>query len=510
MKLKKRIVSIVTALAMAASMACTSMAAVDTEKHNLTVTGPKEAENKPLTAYQIFQVDDGAYVLNSAFAGYFVGKSGIAESDTDAVKSEKAYLYVKSLTTETKPTIQQFANDFEAWARKNSTATATGTLALNTAEDGTVVTLSVPYGYYLLYGNQTPASLFNFKAGEGGDTVALKSDYPTVDKTVDEGKHGTTADIGKKVDYTLASKVPDTTGYTTYTFKFVDTLSKGLTFNDDVNVKVGETKLEKDKDYKVTSIKGENDATVVTIDLSKSIMNQTKAAAITVTYSATVNTDVEIEKNANTNSVKVVYSNNPNTDSTGESEPSDTKVYSFKIDINKVSGSTNAKLPDAKFVLYRKVEKDGASVMEYYYLNTTEGAKEAAWTEHSEIKEPEDIIAGEKITVITTDVNGAAVIKGLAEGTYMLQEIAAPNGYNKLDTPTKITITATIDENSGALTNWKINDNAEMNSSVQVVNNTGATLPETGAMGTLLFSILGVLLVIGGTLMMNRGKRENG
>ncbi len=75
--------------------------------------------------------------------------------------------------------------------------------------------------------------------------------------------------------------------------------------------------------------------------------------------------------------------------------------------------------------------------------------------------------------------------------------------------PIQVTITADINPTTGDLTTWKINDNTEKNSTVTVENHTGATLPETGAMGTVIFSVLGVVLVIGGTLMLGRHRKKN-
>lgn len=510
MKRMKRITSIVMALVMMVAMTCTAFAAEPKaldENHKLTVTsGQTEAAGKTVKAYQIFKLtDQDTYVLNDTYKSYFVTNDIIKEADTDAAASEKVYLYINGLsTTSTPKTIQEFADDFENWAKdKNITASANIVLEENASKDGAVATLTMPYGYYLISGNQTPATLINFK--DGVATVKLKSVYPTVEKTVDEGEKGTTAAIGDTVDFTLTSKVPDTSDYKNYTFQFVDTLSKGLSFKtDSVTVKVGDATLIQGTDYTVATASNA-EKTDVTIELSKSIKNQEKDKVITVTYSAVINADVEIVGAANTNSVKVVYSNNPKNTSTGESKPSDVKVYSFKVDIDKISGKTNENLKDAKFVLYRT----NGDKKEYYYLDETSDPKKAAWTEHNEITKPEDIAAGEKITVVTTGEDGKAVFAGLAEGTYYLQEIEAPTGYNKLTTPTEVTINATIAED-GSLTTWKINQNSEKDSTVEVVNNTGATLPETGAMGTVIFSVLGVVLVIGGTLLVSRRKRENG
>ena len=105
-------------------------------------------------------------------------------------------------------------------------------------------------------------------------------------------------------------------------------------------------------------------------------------------------------------------------------------------------------------------------------------------------------------------------------GTYELYETKAPGGYNKLKDPIKIVITATLDktEDNPALTalTIKVDDSAAEDGDVTkgtvsttVTNNSGATLPETGGVGTTLFYIIGGVLMVGAAVLLVTRKRMN-
>jgi LPXTG-motif cell wall-anchored protein len=121
--------------------------------------------------------------------------------------------------------------------------------------------------------------------------------------------------------------------------------------------------------------------------------------------------------------------------------------------------------------------------------------------------------------ILTSDGDGFFKVIGLDDGTYKLREIQAPNGYNLLENDVELVITATTANgqawNSGiatdALTRLTIavDNGAAQNGdldtgivNVTVENNQGATLPETGGMGTTLFYIIGGLLVVGAGVLL--------
>ena len=102
----------------------------------------------------------------------------------------------------------------------------------------------------------------------------------------------------------------------------------------------------------------------------------------------------------------------------------------------------------------------------------------------------------------TENVKGIITISGLADGKYTLVETKAPDGYNKLDTPTTITITA---ESTDKGENVTVSGNT-----VTVKNNKGSLLPETGGMGTVLFTVVGVggILAVGYSFMKSNKKNR--
>ena len=282
-KLVSRCMAVLMAMTMILSM---SMAAFAAEAPKGTLTVNNTVAGKTLDLYQIFTAtksgDNVAYTLNSAYEGFFQSKITDASALTGEALSEKAYDYVKTQVGTDGNNGAAFAKDMLGWildSKNNITATKT----VETTATSTRIS-DLAYGYFLVYpkgapdtskapGKQTytsAASLVNITAATA--TINMKSNYPTVDKKLvstqtpgnnsitvngilnpswesihqgvlddenapedtiaprgaaDEKKAGDFA-IGDAVTYQLTSKVPDMTGYNSYTIKFADTLSRGL------------------------------------------------------------------------------------------------------------------------------------------------------------------------------------------------------------------------------------------------------------------------------------------
>ncbi len=512
----KRVLSGVFCLMLLLSLCGTAFAA-ETETAQtgtLTISGEAKDINRTVNAYQLFSIKTETangettyiYTLNSKYAGFFNGKIEGFEGMTEAQKSNAAYQYVLSRKTgdNADKNVQDFADAFITWIdgqatpiTPEKTAEMAGVKAEGAAEadpfiSSTATIADVAYGYYLVFVGNAPASLVNVT--EAANTVKLKAEYPTVDKKVD-GEEATSAEIGKKVTYTLTSKVPDMAGYTSYVFNFKDTLSKGLTFNDDVKVTIDGEVLSLGTDYTVTYTQADNSFVVA---MQNMIARKAQTGKeIVVTYSATVNENAEVSNKANTNEAKVEYSNDPSTSSTGKSTPEVVEVYTFDIDINKVAHGTKAPLADATFELRASNNKNDPVIQ----------LVQLADNSHYRVAKE-----GETGTVpsVTTGADGTIKIKGLKEGTYYLFETAAPANYNPLTDPVKVEITAEYNAD-GTLSAWYVNKTATSESGdkvVEIENRAGAVLPGTGGIGTAIFAILGVGLVIGGTQMMGRKKKN--
>ena len=474
----------------------------------LTVTSSDAAFNgKTVKAYQMFSASPDAegqnatYTLASPWDNFFktnaneFGITGV----TDANVSEKAYDYVYGLKQTHQDTkLAELATKASNWAKNtgNNVSAVSSTAVAEASGNAYVATFeNLLLGYYVVSPQagstsntrHTDAMLVNVTATT--KNINLKSEYPTVDKTIDADKKGDSAQIGSKVNFQLKSKVPDTSEYTNYVFKIVDTLSAGLDFNNDVTVKVGDATLDT-TDYSVTT----SGKTTVTIDLSNYVKtdNASKAGkGILVTYSATLNENAFVgtpdqNNSGNLNSAKVQYSNGPSEENIGESTPSETHSYTFNFNLKKIykEGDTENALAGAKFQL---LDSDKTAIS---LVKKSDNVYRPAVTGDGD---------ADKVTDVETPTNGIIEFTGLKAGTYYLKETFAPKGYNKLSDPVEVTIKATVNKTTGALESWTVNGSAPTADVtvpvVKIENKKGALLPDTGGMGTVLFTVFGVLIV---------------
>ena len=354
-KLVSRFMAVLMAMTMILSMSMTAFAA---EASTGTLTVNNTVAGKTLDLYQIFTAtkngDKVAYTLNSAYEGFFktkeVNGSPLSGLSGEAL-SEAAYNYVKEQVGDDGSKGATFAKDILGWILSASGETKTAVEAThrtaNTADTKTVID-NLEYGYYVVYplgatdtstapGNGPVKSVASLVSVTGNDaTVNMKSNYPTVVKKVND-KIADDVNIGDTVTYTLTSKVPDMTGYTSYVFNFKDTLSAGLTFKEitSVTVESGENVQNViagtgDNTYTLTQ-DGQN----ITITMNNFLASNANKAGqeIKVTYTATLNKDAVTGFDANKNSATVEYSNKPGTDNKGESEPSIVDVHLSLIHI---------------------------------------------------------------------------------------------------------------------------------------------------------------------------------
>ena len=558
MKHIKRAAALVLAVVLSLCLAVTAFADNTVQSTgNLTVTGsglyiPDEGagKGKNVTAIRMFaarvtgdaiadpaqQNEFDSYVLEDAWKGFFTADSrfsdvkkagGItdtavtADTITKEALSDAAVAYVKTLTnnkTTNAGTLATFAHDAQKWVRDSANASSfTSSLkkteeakAVSTSTDKTMGTArftGLNAGYYLVFpeggstgnGNRgTDAILVNVPRDGTNTAATIKSTFPTVDKQVSNDKNNyqdnTTAQVGDTVTFKLTAKVPDMTDYKSYKFVFHDTLSNGLAFDaNSVKVTVAGAAVTKDTDYKVVEPSGASKELTVTFEDLKKVTGADTDAEIVVTYTARITKDAVKDSPAK-NTVYLEYSNDPSSDGLGKSNPDESKVYTYDIEIHKfhTEDIDANRLANATFKL--TTDENGDKVVKL--VNET-----VVNTYH---------VQGDGETgadTVTTDATGKITIKGLKAGTYYLHETIAPTSYNKLKKPIKIEIT--VAGEAYTTPTYKV-DEADQNTSniIKVENVKGVMLPETGSFGTIGLTILGVAVVLLGVFAPKK-KKEN-
>lgn len=387
---------------------------------------------------------------------------------------------------------------------------------------------------------------------------------PEFEKTV-EPRTGTSSTdehqadygIGDKVPYILTIKVPENVAKL-HTFKVVDTTLKDQLEHipDDFKLTAtdkdgSEQKLAENTAYKKTITEGKDDnktTSILTVDFTTTELTDIAGGTITIKYYATLGTGAVVAGNGNLNTAKLLYSRKTDTVDSGETDNSkkpyeitdEGVVYTFKTSIEKKGkgGSyDNQPMQGVTFALYRKVEdaewnngKVTIAGQEYTKEGAVPGATAVklglATTESETWVQIYHDAKGKELEAATND-NGIVEYKGLPSGTYKFIETKTLDKYNLLASPvdaklslsytTKWKDTSKYDEN-GNLTNHK-SDTVEYkngdavvpdpNAVIKVVNRSGFTLPVTGGFGTLLFSGIGVLLVLAGVAVLFSMKKKN-
>ncbi len=562
MKHFKRAAAMLLAVVLSLCLAVTAFAeGTDVPTGTLTVTGsglyiPDEGagKGKNVTAIRMFtaRATEAAtlnpntfdsYVLENKWESFFkqdeifnamktAGATTVSTAnDLDsAALSDAAVAYINTLLSETTTTkgttLVEFAHKAQNWARKNSTTLSADPSLVtvkaatqDSDEDktkGTATFTDLTAGYYLVFpeggstgkGNRgTDAILVNVPRDGKNTAAEIKSTFPTVDKQVSNDKtnyqDNTTAQVGDTVTFKLTAKVPDMADYTAYKFVFHDTLSNGLEFvANSVEVSIASNKITAgDNTYSATYVDGTKKLTVAFTDLKNVVKSGTDKVAtddeIVVTYKAKITKDA-VTTNPATNKAHLEYSNDPSGTGTGTSNPDESKVYTYDINIFKYykgEGNTETGLANATFKLTSSeeststaielVKEDGAGLVYHVKGDNETGA----------------------VSVVTTGADGKITIKGLKAGTYYLHETIAPTGYNKLKKPIKIEITVT--DNNYTTPSYKVDGKANADNTIKVENVKGVMLPETGSIGTIGLTALGVAVVLLGVFAPRKKKKEN-
>lgn len=515
--LMKKVFAAAAAIATVFGLAATTVAtanAADNATLTVSTTDAKFA-GKTVNAYKMFSATvsgDGkavSYTLTDEWKPFFKDSTASGLTDvTDANVNDKANGYVSKLTGKD---LAAFATKASNWAQaktNNIKAAATATVSTGATNGNYTATFNgLDYGYYVV---AVPGATLANASGQYATLVSvdrtnvtanIKGDLPTVDKKVQvdgTGKDATDAKIGDSLTFTLTSTIPDMSAYDTYTFNFKDTLSKGLTFERVTSVTVDgvAAPLTVGTDYTVTTPTASNNTLTVAMNDFKNKQQANAGKKITVTYMATLNENAVVGGAGNTNSAKIQYSNDPSTNGTGESEPSKVRVFTYGFTVDKYTGdkydNAATRLAGAEFTL---ALKNGTAIS---FVQVAAG-NETTNAVYRVAK------AGETgtTTTITTPANGKVDFRGLKNGEYTLTETKAPAGYNKLASAIGVEVNGKNDgtEAMGATVIIKYNNNGSVydqtasNGIIPVQNKSGAILPGTGGMGTIAFTVIGVLVI---------------
>lgn len=489
-KAMKKLMAALLAVAMVCAMAIPAFAAGGAPRTgSITINGA--IDNQTYKIYRILDLEANEnftaykYTINKGWEN-FVN----AHPDVFTVKNG----IVTSTAISNTPIVQDLANAAGKYAEDNN-LTADGT-ASSTSKTVSNLTL----GYYLVV--STPAlsanSLCSLGTTNPDVTINEKNGNPTITKQVEHAAvspaSANDATVGDTVKFYVTINAIDGKPEN---YVMHDKMDEGLSFNaSSVTVKRGETILEKGTDYELITSPADHDT--FDIKFEKNVVKTNDV--FTVTYTATLNEKAVVGTPGNKNETVLTYGDNGRV-------TAETKTYTWSFNIFKYFMDGNKKekgLEGAQFILYREASTGSATEYEYAVMDTT--GKIKSWSSDES-----------DATVLTSPASGNLTMSGLANGTYYLKEKEAPQGYNPLENPIEIRITAESWTTSGtpsAKIEYKTSTAEGLeeteDGTVKVENKSGTVLPGTGGIGTTIFYVVGGgLMVAAAILLVTKKRMEN-
>lgn len=489
MKTLKKAMSVLVSLLMIFTFALPAFA----DSATYTITAP--ATTHQYEIYQIFTGDLSEGILSNVKWG--VNGTGTVGKAVDST-------IITELTNVNSKSDREKLDVVERYAKLDSTP-------VETISNG--ATYRAVAGYYLI--KDKDDSAFDTSADTyttyivqvvGNVTISPKSDVPSFEKKVKDTNNttGATSDWQDSADYDIGDVVPfklegtvasNYADYKTYYFAFHDKAEAGLTLNKD-SVKVYVDSKEITSGYNVETSPADKDTFDVVFDNLKTITDVRADSKITVEYTATLNDKAVLGNQGNVNTAHLEFSNNPNEEQNGSNKPETGNtpddsviVFTYQVVVNKTKANGEA-LTGAEFTL-EKVHKDGTKT---------------------------------SITAVKSNGDTTFTFKGLDDGDYILTETVTPATYNTIE-PIRFTVTAdhkitwsseardailtSLSGNtaSGKITFTPSADKSEL--ATKVINQSGATLPGTGGIGTTIFYVIGGLLMAAAAVLLITKKRMN-
>ncbi len=510
-----KLLALCLALMLTVSMALTAAAAPitsDNQSGTITVQGLASDEGAQVSVYKIIDVHFDAdaqqpyepvYVWNAAVANW------VAENYPDYIDEDNGNAVTKAFNYNLDAKDKK--DFYVALGAVINTLQTPATDAQTLAAPDYAVDFTVEMGQYIALAtkagsNYDPASANLVPTYNEGThkwelnpvEVALKGEGSSIDKDVQDPDDNTVA-IGDEVGYRLDALIPIYPGdAVAKRFTMGDRLSKGLTLDpSSIIVKVGndvetaKTVVNTDNKYYTVTIQDPTDLEKGGFDIKfnyDALVADFEGTHAYVEYNATVN-EFAFEEDALGNSSYVGVNTDPYDDSSYDENPGEDKeIYTYGVTVNKVDEDQNP-LSGAEFKLYSDADLQN----EIKFVQTADGTYRVAKADE------------EGAETLVVDSDGVLNLQGLDLGTYYLKEIKAPGGYNLLQNALEIKLTDT--DKNGELDN----DADNVLTGIQVVNSKGFNLPVTGGIGTVLFTVVGVVLMASGVLLVlvYRKKRQN-
>ena len=360
---------------------------------------------------------------------------------------------------------------------------------------------------------------------------------PTLDKTLrenkdDTGKHNGTSGItdgyaaagtasdGDTVDYQIISTLPSITSASTYltAYTFVDTLSKGITYNkNDVVLEFFSDAACTDKIATWREGEGKFTVTYSTADIGESKMtiemtaeglkeiNTSKAVyaessmvnsgysdcTLRITYAATVSSSADVVYGDNGNPNEVVLTWKRTSQDSYDTLKDAVKVYTYGLELTKVFSDGKGDFSKVQFVMQNKT--DG------YYLKAKLDETAGIYYVIDHVADKKDAT---RFVPVSGDGKGRIIVKGLEDDAYTITEIKTSDGYTLLKNAITVVITRRDNTASATVDGNQVNmltDNGSANAlaPLSVVNTSGFDLPATGDRGVWIYSLVGILLMAG-------------
>jgi len=488
----KKLLSVLLTFVMMFSLASVSAFAADTG--TITISTPNKG-----TVYNIYKMLD----IDSATSDYSLVTYKVAEKWENFFKDGTGALDYVSIaqngavtakSTLTQTTAPEFAALAMKYAKDNGIA-ADKTMTANGTDD--VVFTGLDLGYYLV--DTSIGVLCGLTTTQPTASIALKNHVPTIRKQVEEDSNtgtGTsawgeknTADIGQVVNFDVT--IDAQAGAENYVYH--DVMDEGLTLKKDTTTPLvvkyhqassgNTTELDEGTDY-TFAVTADNGFTITFAeDTLKDIKGQDK---FYILYSAVLNE--KADSAGEKNKCWLTFGDHHKT------EEDFTMTYCYGYEIVKTDAA-NTMLDGAKFKMYT-TNTPGAEPIKLFKIaeNSYRKPTEAEITAGTNIET--------EIEVKLVDNKAVARITGFDSDIYYIEESQNPNGYNAMVGFREITIS---DDNVYA--EYNADTSYKPGTGIQVINQKGAVLPTTGGMGTMMFVLIGTVVVLGTGVLLVTKKR---